>query len=422
VFAAFDPQRVRKHAGTLRSPGPVALVRLHQLLSLHTVQLEYSFSLLGVAHPRLLCCRELPLFQRFEITVRGHALGFAAIDDGFGFPRIVRLAFEERHGPANKAFAVCAKGFQRFFLPLIDALNLAAVYRDGRVLVFPEAVHLIAVQGIGEIAARFAVAESTVRKRLALARVSPRIFALYREGALDLETLQAFTVTDDHALQERVWDGLSEWERDNPRSIREALTESDVPSHDRRVRFVGLEAYEGAGGTVRRDLFEPEDSGFVQDVALLETLVRQKLEAIADAVRAEGWNGQRRGCPSVGTSGKLSCAANLLKFRFPKTCRRRRGNCRLNMRRCATAGADDGDSLGQEAVAMDLRRRSENHVVEAIAGEALLAIGQEAARPNCDVDVDRMDSVAEGNESVEPRLQRFSAFRFAAANFVDDSF
>ena len=40
---------------------------------------------------------------------------------------------------------------------------------------------------------------------------------------------------------------------------------------------------------------------------------------------------------------------------------------------------------------MDLRRRSENHVVEAIAGEALLAIGQEAARPNCDVDVDRMD-------------------------------
>jgi ParB family transcriptional regulator, chromosome partitioning protein len=142
---------------------------------------------------------------------------------------------------------------------------------------------------VGEIAARFGVAESTVRKRLALARVSPRIFALYREGVLDLETLQAFTVTDDHELQERVWEGLSEWERDNPRSIRDALTESDVPSHDRRVRFVGLEAYEGAGGTVRRDLFEPEDGGFVQDVGLLETLVRQKLEAIADNVKAEGW-------------------------------------------------------------------------------------------------------------------------------------
>jgi ParB family chromosome partitioning protein len=143
---------------------------------------------------------------------------------------------------------------------------------------------------IGDIAARFGVAESTVRKRLALARVSPRIFALYRDGSLDLEALQAFTVTDDHALQERVWDGLAEWQRDNPRTIREALTESDVPSHDRRVRFVGLEAYEAAGGTVRRDLFEPEDGGFVQDVALLETLVRQKLEATADEVKEEGWN------------------------------------------------------------------------------------------------------------------------------------
>jgi ParB family transcriptional regulator, chromosome partitioning protein len=96
-------------------------------------------------------------------------------------------------------------------------------------------------------------------------------------------------------LQERVWDGLvwdglAEWQRDNPRTIREALTESDVPSHDRRVRFVGLEAYEAAGGAVRRDLFEPEDGGFVQDVSLLETLVRQKLEAIADAVKEEGWN------------------------------------------------------------------------------------------------------------------------------------
>jgi hypothetical protein len=56
---------------------------------------------LALAQPRLLRGRELPLFQRFEITVLSHALGFAAIDNGFGLPRIVRPAFEERHGPAN---------------------------------------------------------------------------------------------------------------------------------------------------------------------------------------------------------------------------------------------------------------------------------------------------------------------------------
>ena len=60
------------------------------------------------------------------------------------------------------------------------------------------------------IAVRFGVAESTVRKRLALARVSSVIFAAYRAGELDLEALQAFTITDDHALQERVWDGFPE--------------------------------------------------------------------------------------------------------------------------------------------------------------------------------------------------------------------
>ena len=47
----------------------------------------------------------------------------------------------------------------------------------------------------GDIAARFGVPDSTVRKRMALARVSPRLFDLYRQGALDLEALQAFTIS-----------------------------------------------------------------------------------------------------------------------------------------------------------------------------------------------------------------------------------
>jgi hypothetical protein len=73
------------------------------LLSLHTVQLGYPFAFLGVAHPRLLRRHELPLFQRFEITVRSHALGFAAIDDGVGLARIVSMAprFSSKVTPQN---------------------------------------------------------------------------------------------------------------------------------------------------------------------------------------------------------------------------------------------------------------------------------------------------------------------------------
>jgi len=143
--------------------------------------------------------------------------------------------------------------------------------------------------GIPEIAARFGVAESTVKKRLALARVSPIIFALYREGELDLETLQAFTVTDDHALQESVWQNLPNWQRDNARAIRQALTEGEVSVSDRRVRFVGLDVYEAEGGFVRRDLFDADNGGTIPDIALLDALVLRKLETVAEAVRAEGW-------------------------------------------------------------------------------------------------------------------------------------
>ena len=89
----------RAYEGALRHvdfPSPAALVRLPQLLPLHAVQLGYPFAFLGLAQPRLLRGCKLPLFQRFEIAVLNDTLGFAAIDDGVGLPRIVRLAFGVR--------------------------------------------------------------------------------------------------------------------------------------------------------------------------------------------------------------------------------------------------------------------------------------------------------------------------------------
>src|SRR3546814_6479933 len=56
------------------------------------------------------------------------------------------------------------------------------------------------------------------------------------------------------------------------------------------VRFVGLDTYTAAGGGIRRDLFAEGDAGtYLTDAALLETLVRDKLDAQAEAVRVEGW-------------------------------------------------------------------------------------------------------------------------------------
>ena len=56
------------------------------------------------------------------------------------------------------------------------------------------------------------------------------------------------------------------------------------------MKFVGIEAYERAGGTVRRDLFsDTRDGVFIEDAVLLESLVAAKLESTAEQLRQAGW-------------------------------------------------------------------------------------------------------------------------------------
>jgi hypothetical protein len=56
---------------------------------------------------------------------------------------------------------------------------------------------------------------------------------------------------------------------------------------------------------------------------------------------------------------------------------------------------------------VDLRRRSKNRVMKAIAGEPDMAMGKGPARANGDCGVDRVNSVAESrDEAIEPISQR----------------
>ncbi len=142
--------------------------------------------------------------------------------------------------------------------------------------------------GAEEIAARFGVTAQVVRQRLRLAVISPRLMQVYRDGELTLEQLMAFAITEDHARQEAVFDRLSY--SGDATIIRRLLTETHVPATDRRARFVGIEAYVEAGGTVLRDLFTEDRGGYLEDVALLDLLVTAGLGHEADRLRAaEGW-------------------------------------------------------------------------------------------------------------------------------------
>ncbi len=141
--------------------------------------------------------------------------------------------------------------------------------------------------GAEEIAARFGVSPLTVRQRLRLGAVSPRLMQRYRDGDLTLDQLIAFAVSDDHARQEEVHENLG-WNRE-PRVIRSRMMETHVPPSDRRAIFVGVDAYEQAGGAVVRDLFSEDGSGFFEDAGLLDRVALERLNTRADEVRAEGW-------------------------------------------------------------------------------------------------------------------------------------
>jgi ParB family transcriptional regulator, chromosome partitioning protein len=140
-----------------------------------------------------------------------------------------------------------------------------------------------------DIAARHFVTPAIVKQRLRLASVSPKLHEVYAEDAMTLEQLMAFSVTADHARQEQVWDNVSRSGFDEPYQIRRMLTENTDRASDRRALFVGLEAYEQAGGPILRDLFEADDGGWLQDVPLLDRLVVEKLETEAGVIAAEGW-------------------------------------------------------------------------------------------------------------------------------------
>ena len=139
-----------------------------------------------------------------------------------------------------------------------------------------------------EIAARFGLSELAVTQRMKLGRLSPSILEAYREGEIGLDAAQAFTVTDDHEAQDRVFSQLSSWNR-QPHIIRRALTVDEIPTSDKCVRFVGTDAYLAAGGAIRQDLFSDEDTGYLLDAALLDRLVTAKLSTIAAQVSIEGW-------------------------------------------------------------------------------------------------------------------------------------
>jgi len=181
-------------------------------------------------------------------------------------------------------------------VPSERALEVSVAENSAREAMHPadefEAFNTLIAEGKGveDVAARFGVSVLTVQRRLKLAAVSPKLLALYRGDGINLDQLMALALTDDHAAQERAWFESKAWDR-APATLRRVLTAGEIEAAGNAlVRFVGVEGYEAAGGVVRRDLFDDQQSGYLADAELLRRLALAKLEALAESVRAEGWS------------------------------------------------------------------------------------------------------------------------------------
>lgn len=140
-----------------------------------------------------------------------------------------------------------------------------------------------------QVADRFGISTMTVRRRIKLAKVSPRIMDEFRVGQVTLNQMEALAIADDHGEQESAFFDLPDWNRDE-RHIRARLTQEKIRADNRLVRFVGVEAYVEAGGAITRDLFSEDSDLYLDDKPLVMTLAMQRLETEAEAIQtAEGW-------------------------------------------------------------------------------------------------------------------------------------
>lgn len=210
-------------------------------------------------------------------------------DDGMynvvgGGRRLVAMQALQKEGSLPKGYVVPCK-----IVNAEDAAELSLAENTVREAMHPadefEAFAALAVTlPPSEIALRFGVTPTHVLRRLKLGRVAPDIMEAFRKDKLDLESMMAFTLTDDHAVQRKVFKATK---GSNAYSIRRLLTDAKVGSEDKLARFVGLAAYQAAGGKVTGDLFNAEQ--FLDDPTLLQELAEAKLKSIEEQLKSEGW-------------------------------------------------------------------------------------------------------------------------------------
>ncbi|MCW6015927.1 ParB N-terminal domain-containing protein [Serratia marcescens] len=141
-----------------------------------------------------------------------------------------------------------------------------------------------------QIAAILGFSTLHVKKCLKLTTVAPALLELLKTNQINFDQLAALGATDDHLRQIQAWDkGKYDDHFRTPKALRKIVLADEVSAADSQlVNFVGIDAYQAAGGEIREEMFV--DDVILTDPLKLETLAIAKLQAVADDVaKNEGW-------------------------------------------------------------------------------------------------------------------------------------
>lgn len=141
---------------------------------------------------------------------------------------------------------------------------------------------------VAHISRAFGVTEAHVRKRLALAGLPVAVLDALKAGEISLGIAKAMTISKDEGDILKVLEEARGNRWFDERQVKRHLSPIAVDGDNRMAKFVGEDAYKGAGGTVTQDLFENEV--LFNNPDILEGLFAQKLDDEATALQeAKGW-------------------------------------------------------------------------------------------------------------------------------------
>ncbi|GAA6189886.1 ParB/RepB/Spo0J family partition protein [Litorivita sp. NS0012-18] len=135
------------------------------------------------------------------------------------------------------------------------------------------------------IAKTFGTTVAAVKGRLRYGLIHPDIRAAARAKTITLDTMKAFAEHPSQEVQKEVYEALTKEDSYlQAYTVRQALKSRGVQVSDDIGAFV-REDYEARGGAIAADLLE--EHSVLEDAALVETILLEKLSAVAEEARAK---------------------------------------------------------------------------------------------------------------------------------------